>query len=72
MAWKFFMAQFYCNILQEWLKFSRIDLERNIVLWKELRELMSKVSPLGAAYQQWCNQLTQDYPALVSIMCFSY
>ena len=51
---------------QEWLRVSRVELERNINLCRELRDFMSKVSACGAPYQQWCTELRQEFPYLVS------
>ena len=52
--------------LQEWLRISRIELDRNPPLCRELRDFLVKVSSCGAPYQQWCTELRQEFPALVS------
>jgi hypothetical protein len=53
-------------LLQEWLRISRVDLDRNAPLCRELRDFLTKVSSCGAPYQQWCTELRQEFPALVS------
>jgi len=53
--------------LQEWLRISRVELDRNPPLCRELRDFLVKVSSCGAPYQQWCAELRQEFPALVSL-----
>ena len=52
--------------LQEWLRSSRLELESNTSLWRELRDFLAKVQTCGAPYQQWCAEMRQEFPALVS------
>ena len=52
--------------LQEWLRISRVELDRNPPLCRELRDFLVKVSSCGTPYQQWCTELRQEFPALVS------
>ncbi|XP_073996296.1 uncharacterized protein isoform X2 [Rhodnius prolixus] len=52
------------TFIEDWLRLSRLELERNPSLCKELRDLMSKVAPLGSPYQQWCAEFRQEFPVL--------
>ncbi|KAL1122757.1 hypothetical protein AAG570_003084 [Ranatra chinensis] len=52
------------NFIEEWMRISRIELDRNPLLWKELRDFTTKVSQLGAPYQQWSAELRQEFPIL--------
>lgn len=48
------------------MRVSRVELERNAPLCRELRELLAKTATCGAPYQHWCNELRHHFPALVS------
>ncbi|KAF6199507.1 hypothetical protein GE061_007533 [Apolygus lucorum] len=52
------------NFIEEWLRVSRVELERNPAVCRELRDVMAKISPLGAPYQQWCAEFRQEFPVL--------
>ncbi|XP_047106655.1 uncharacterized protein LOC124775865 [Schistocerca piceifrons] len=52
------------NFLEEWLRVSRVELDRNPPLCRELRDFLTKVSGCGPPYQQWCAELRQEHPAL--------
>ncbi|XP_069678763.1 uncharacterized protein [Periplaneta americana] len=52
------------NFIEEWLRMSRVELDRNAPLCRELRDFLTKVSSCGAPYQQWCTELRQEFPAL--------
>ncbi|XP_075223466.1 1-phosphatidylinositol 4,5-bisphosphate phosphodiesterase epsilon-1-like isoform X4 [Lycorma delicatula] len=52
------------NFIEEWLRVSRVELDRNAALCREIREFFCKVSPCGAPYQQWCGEMRQEFPAL--------
>jgi hypothetical protein len=43
-------------------------------LCRELRDFLTKVSSCGAPYQQWCTELRQEFPALVSfkVACIEF
>ena len=53
-------------VLQEWLRESRVELDRNAPLCRELRDFQAKVQACGPPYQQWCAELRAEFPALVS------
>lgn len=48
------------------MKISRVELEHNIPLIREMRDFLAKVTTCGAPYQQWCAEIRQEFPALVS------
>lgn len=45
---------------------SRVELERNAPLCREVRDFQAKVQACGPPYQQWCAELRAEFPALVS------
>ncbi|BET01584.1 phospholipase C [Nesidiocoris tenuis] len=53
------------SFIEEWLRVSRIELERNPAVCRELRDVMAKISPLGTPYQQWCAEFRQEFPVLM-------
>ncbi|XP_046688497.1 uncharacterized protein LOC124374291 isoform X3 [Homalodisca vitripennis] len=52
------------NFIEEWLRVSRVEIDRNPGLCRELRDFMSKVSTCGQPYQQWCAELRQEFTQL--------
>jgi hypothetical protein len=74
MSWTDHLARSIAVYLQEWLRISRVDLDRNAPLCRELRDFLTKVSSCGAPYQQWCTELRQEFPALVSfkVACIEF
>ncbi|KAI5748039.1 hypothetical protein M8J77_021207 [Diaphorina citri] len=48
----------------EWLRISKIELNRNANVCRELRDFFNKITPCGAPYQQWCAELRQEFPVL--------
>lgn len=54
------------------MKISRVELEHNIPLNRELRDFLTKVTTCGAPYQQWCAEMRQEFPALVGIYVFIF
>lgn len=54
------------TLIEEWMRESHVDLERNAPLCRELRDFQAKVQACGPPYQQWCAELRAEFPALVS------
>ncbi|RZF45199.1 hypothetical protein LSTR_LSTR009970 [Laodelphax striatellus] len=52
------------NFIEEWLRVSRVELDRNAALCREIRDFLGKVAPCGAPYQQWAAEMRQEFPAL--------
>ncbi|XP_026688057.1 uncharacterized protein LOC113472487, partial [Diaphorina citri] len=52
------------SLLEEWLRISKIELNRNANVCRELRDFFNKITPCGAPYQQWCAELRQEFPVL--------
>ncbi|KAK7598071.1 hypothetical protein V9T40_006306 [Parthenolecanium corni] len=52
------------SFVEDWMKISRVELEHNSALNRELREFLSRVATCGAPYQQWCADMKQEFPAL--------
>ncbi|XP_034234063.1 uncharacterized protein LOC117641068 [Thrips palmi] len=54
----------YLTLPEEWMRESRVELERNAPLCREVRDFQAKVQACGPPYQQWCAELRAEFPAL--------
>ncbi|XP_071448032.1 uncharacterized protein, partial [Hetaerina americana] len=53
------------NMVEEWLRVSRVELHRNAPLLRELRDFLGKAAACGPPYAQWVSEMRSQFPILV-------